>query len=914
VSVYNVIYANTNDFAVTSSNATYATAASGSGLSVTSAATNARIGQTTGFSIVQYFASFDTSGAPSATTAELRLTAHTTGGATGELYEVARYAWASAATSAFRDPTALGALTVAGTGTNPATADTPFTVSFSTAEYTSSSTMKVVVYAQNQRTAVAPVVTNWGIHTADATGTTNDPYLLVTTGSSWQLVGVSDQVQVTGTTHTLVTTGISGLTTGDLLVACISSRIASTTAVTLPSGGEWTLVEDELNNNTATNTSATPSGTMAYCVRGASDPNLTFTHPTAPSVALGRIVAYRNNALTGVLDTQTNFTTATNVTAISGTGLTTSQDDDLIVAMRAGGQESTLTSFAAATDPTTASGATNTTSHPAPNAWTERADATTTTGADTALSIYDTVKTAAGSTGNLTATASQASAHVVIAGAFKIVAATNKTISAGAGSYALTGTAASPELGRKTAADSGSYALTGTDATFKKGYKLAGDTGSYALTGTAATLRHAWKIVPDAGAYALTGTNATLRRNLPLVPDSGSYALTGTDATPKHGWRVAVDPGSYTLTGTAATLRHAWRLAVDSGSYSLSGTDASGRYGYRVGAGAGSYALTGTDATLTKSGAANEYSIAADAGSYSLTGTDASPEHGWRVAADVGSYTLTGTDATLRHAWRIAAAAGSYSLSGTDASPEHGWKIGAGAGSYALSGTDATLRHGWKIVAGTGSYELTGTDATPKHGWRISAEGGAYSLTGTDATPSKTGVYAIGADAGAYALSGTDATVRLARLLVPANGNYELTGTDATPTYVAVETPTRRGDDAGPIAARRRRIRPEEIIAIVEAVKAAEEEAKPKPTAKKRKALARKIVETIDEDNIFTQALKKPVAQFVRQEVAQVYQPGVSWDEVYEHVARIIEAAQAEARRINQEIEDEDEFLILMAA
>jgi transposase-like protein len=123
----------------------------------------------------------------------------------------------------------------------------------------------------------------------------------------------------------------------------------------------------------------------------------------------------------------------------------------------------------------------------------------------------------------------------------------------------------------------------------------------------------------------------------------------------------------------------------------------------------------------------------------------------------------------------------------------------------------------------------------------------------------------------------------------------------------------RVGDDAGYVR-RRRKYRPEDIIAIVEAMKAAEEEAQPRPTAKKRKALARKIVETIDEDNIFTQALKKPVAQFVRQEVAHVYQPGVSWSEVYTAVTRIIEAAQAEARRIEQEIEDEDEFLILMAA
>jgi hypothetical protein len=288
-------------------------------------------------------------------------------------------------------------------------------------------------------------------------------------------------------------------------------------------------------------------------------------------------------------------------------------------------------------------------------------------------------------------------------------------------------------------------------------------------------------------------------------------------------------------------------------------------------------------------------SLVADAGSYALTGTAATPEHGWKVAAGGGSYALTGTDATMAR----------------------GQKIVADAGSYSLSGTDATLRHAWKIVPDAGSYALSGTDASLELGRKVTADGGTYALTGTDATLTKSGGNkTLAADAGSYSLTGTNASLVVARKLVAANGNYALTGTDATLTYVPVETRARGGDDGGsarPIR-QRRRIRPEEIIAIIEAVKAAEEEAKPRPTAKKRKALARKIIETIDDDNIFTQALKKPVAQFVRQEVAQVYQPGVSWSEVHAAVTRIIEAAQAEARRIEQEIEDEDEFLILMAA
>lgn len=205
--------------------------------------------------------------------------------------------------------------------------------------------------------------------------------------------------------------------------------------------------------------------------------------------------------------------------------------------------------------------------------------------------------------------------------------ATPKSIVAGGGSYTLTGTDASPELGRKVAAGGGSYALTGTDATLAKGQKLVADGGSYSLTGTDATLRHAWKIVPDAGSYSLTGTDATLRRNLPLVAGAGSYALTGTDASPEHGWKVTADAGSYTLAGTDASPLHAWKLAADGGAY----------------------ALTGTDATLTYTPGVGAYTIAADGGSYSLTGTDASLVVARKLVADNGNYALTGTDATLTY-------------------------------------------------------------------------------------------------------------------------------------------------------------------------------------------------------------------------------------------------------------------------
>ena len=260
---------------------------------------------------------------------------------------------------------------------------------------------------------------------------------------AWAFVGVSNVVEVTATPHALVTTGISGtLQAGDLLVACISSRIASTTSITLPTGGEWTLVSERKNNNTLSTNLAIPTGLMAYCVRGASDPNLTFTHPIAPSVAIGRVVAYREIISAAPKDTQTSFQTATAITAVSGAGLTTSADGDLIVAMTAGGQEAAWSAFNA-TSPSGASGAT---SVAAPTTtWLERADSVTTTGADTSLGIFDAVKTTAGATGNLTVTASVAAAHVVIAGAFKVGLTGTGALAGQASALSGTGTSGTPD-------------------------------------------------------------------------------------------------------------------------------------------------------------------------------------------------------------------------------------------------------------------------------------------------------------------------------------------------------------------------------------------------------------------------------------------------------------------------------------
>lgn len=177
-------------------------------------------------------------------------------------------------------------------------------------------------------------------------------------------------------------------------------------------------------------------------------------------------------------------------------------------------------------------------------------------------------------------------------------------------------------------------------------YTLTAAAGTYAFTGTAATLTHKYVVSAAAGAYTLTGTAATLRRNLPLIAGAGSYTLTGSAASLLHKYILAAGAGSYAMTGTPATLKHGFAVAAGAGSYALTGTAASLRKTWLLGAGAGSYLFTGTAVTLTKA-SLSTYTLAAGAGAYVFTGTAASLLHKYIVTAGAGSYTFAGSDAIL---------------------------------------------------------------------------------------------------------------------------------------------------------------------------------------------------------------------------------------------------------------------------
>ena len=153
-------------------------------------------------------------------------------------------------------------------------------------------------------------------------------------------------------------------------------------------------------------------------------------------------------------------------------------------------------------------------------------------------------------------------------------------------------------------------------------YTLALDAGSYTLTGQAATLAASRLLSLDAGSYTVTGQDVELLASRLLALDSGSYTLTGQDATLTYnqlgGYTLELEAGNYTLTGHDATLLVSRVLALDAGAYVVTGNDAELLRTYLLEADAGSYTVTGQDAAMVVSRV-----LGLDAGSYALTGRDA---------------------------------------------------------------------------------------------------------------------------------------------------------------------------------------------------------------------------------------------------------------------------------------------------
>jgi hypothetical protein len=123
-------------------------------------------------------------------------------------------------------------------------------------------------------------------------------------------------------------------------------------------------------------------------------------------------------------------------------------------------------------------------------------------------------------------------------------------------------------------ADAGSYTLTGGAATFKRDLVVQGAAGSFALTGVAASLLASRLLTADAGAYALTGYSSTLIHDDVIYAGAFAFHYTGNDAGLITDRILTSDAGAYSITGGAADLLKALVITGDAGSYALTGVTA----------------------------------------------------------------------------------------------------------------------------------------------------------------------------------------------------------------------------------------------------------------------------------------------------------------------------------------------------
>jgi hypothetical protein len=217
--------------------------------------------------------------------------------------------------------------------------------------------------------------------------------------------------------------------------------------------------------------------------------------------------------------------------------------------------------------------------------------------------------------------------------------------------------------------------------------------GSYAITGNAATLK--WnRLLPfTAGSYAITGNSVNLIKGYRLTIESGSYSTTGQTVNLKADRKLAVSAGSYSVTGNSVNLTKGYKLTLDQGSYLVNGNTVNLRFNRKLTTELGTYSTTGNSVSLL-----NGRKISIDSGVYQITGSDVNLTHGqtgaYEIDTEVGSYISTGNSVELRYNRKINIDQGIYSLTGNDVQLSH-----TGGGSYTLN-------------VQSGVYQTVGNDVT----------------------------------------------------------------------------------------------------------------------------------------------------------------------------------------------------------
>lgn len=188
----------------------------------------------------------------------------------------------------------------------------------------------------------------------------------------------------------------------------------------------------------------------------------------------------------------------------------------------------------------------------------------------------------------------------------RVVVSADTTLTADAGSYTVSGSAADLLRSLILSGDAGSYTVSGATASLLRSKLLSADAGTYSVAGQAADLLRALLLTGDAGSYTLTGAAATLAvsGDTTLTAEAGSYSVSGSPADLLRALQMGADAGAYTTSGQSADLLRALVMAAESGTLQVTGAQADLLRDLLMDAEAGTLTLTGEAATLIATGAA----------------------------------------------------------------------------------------------------------------------------------------------------------------------------------------------------------------------------------------------------------------------------------------------------------------------
>ena len=236
---------------------------------------------------------------------------------------------------------------------------------------------------------------------------------------AWSLVIQGPPVTVASGNITFITD--PGGVAGDIDVACVAAR--SSAVFSMSSG--WTQIAQESLGDTVLTADGRASAFMAWRFR----PSGAWVAPvftrTGGDVGYGRIIVYRQTTagVVAALDVVSQRTGTAPASASSTAPSLTTVNGAMLVAMVAMGDNAPAFQFDAVTDPATDSGIGDTTGSPVTGTWRRQSGTSTTTGADTSLSIAHALKSGDGATGQFSVLNSPNAVGTMIVAAFKTVPA-----------------------------------------------------------------------------------------------------------------------------------------------------------------------------------------------------------------------------------------------------------------------------------------------------------------------------------------------------------------------------------------------------------------------------------------------------------------------------------------------------------